>query len=92
MRFFPWWWCCQGIIHRDMKADNLFLSDGDHLKVADFGLAALGIRTTGQAGALPYESPEQTQRLPYDARNDVWAMGESPSPLPCSCLLAEPQL
>ena len=30
---------------------------------------------TGQVGALAYESPEQAKHLPYDGRNDVWALG-----------------
>jgi len=71
-----------GIIHRDLKPANLLLPDrdGDHAKVADFGVAKLaGAEALTHDGAvigtLGYLAPEQARGEPVDARADVWALG-----------------
>jgi serine/threonine-protein kinase len=68
-----------GIVHRDVKPENLFLVAGGGLKVVDFGMAKLkeGIVTaTGVAlGTVPYMAPEQALADPVDARTDVYALG-----------------
>ncbi|MFQ3583165.1 MAG: protein kinase [Chloracidobacterium sp.] len=72
-----------GVIHRDLKPDNIMVLDGDRIKVVDFGIAkAVG----GQESLVPmtqvgfivgtpqYMSPEQAMGEPLDARSDVYAL------------------
>jgi len=63
-----------GLLHRDLKGDNVFLQDGV-CKLADFGLATKAALVRGQAGAFAYESPEQAGNHRYGAPNDWWALG-----------------
>ena len=74
----------QGIVHRDIKPDNLILDEAlgtrDHLRILDFGLAKLrdfGVDlTSGLAVGTPsYMAPEQTLSEPVDTRTDIYAVG-----------------
>jgi len=67
------------VLHRDLKAANLFLSKSGNLKLGDFGIAKVLSSTAAcartQIGTPYYLSPEVCQEKPYTWPSDIWAMG-----------------
>ena len=71
----------EGVVHRDLKPQNIMIDQHDHVYVSDFGLAKslesdLGMTRTGQFLGTPrYVSPEQAAVGSVDHRSDLYALG-----------------
>jgi serine/threonine protein kinase/tetratricopeptide (TPR) repeat protein len=70
----------RGIIHRDIKSDNIMITSTGQIKVMDFGLAEIKgmthvTKTLSSAGTVAFMSPEQIWGGKVDHRTDIWSMG-----------------
>jgi eukaryotic-like serine/threonine-protein kinase len=69
-----------GIVHRDIKAENIMVNSKNQVKVMDFGLAKLKgslklTKTSSTIGTLAYMAPEQIEGGEVDARSDIFSFG-----------------
>ena len=68
-----------GLVHRDVKPQNIMLEPGGRARLIDFGMAARADRDCGDmaAGTFLYAAPEQTGMIkrPVDGRSDLYALG-----------------
>ena len=70
----------KGVVHRDIKTDNIMVNTKNQVKVMDFGLAKLKgslklTKTSSTVGTLAYMAPEQIQGEEVDARSDIFSFG-----------------
>ncbi len=70
----------KGIVHRDVKAENIMVNAKKQIKVMDFGLAKLKgslklTKASSTIGTLAYMAPEQIQGGEVDARSDIFSFG-----------------
>jgi len=70
----------KGVIHRDIKPDNIQLLSSGEIKITDFGIARLtfqpNLTMDGQVFGTPsYMSPEQVVGKELDQRSDLWSVG-----------------
>ena len=70
----------KGVVHRDIKSENIMVAAKNQIKVMDFGLAKLKgslklTKSSSTLGTLAYMSPEQINSSKVDARSDIFSFG-----------------
>ena len=70
-----------GIVHRDLKIENIIMSDNSEQsvpKLADFGMVKIlgpAEKTQERLGTVAYAAPEVLRKKPYTKKVDVWSLG-----------------
>ena len=70
----------EGVIHRDLKLENIMMTLDGHVKLFDFGLSKVGVfkgknLTNTFCGTPTYMAPELMDRRFYDEAIDLWCLG-----------------
>ena len=70
----------KGIVHRDIKSQNIMVTKDHRVKVTDFGIARVADNATVTAtnaimGSVHYFSPEQARGSKVDNRSDIYSLG-----------------
>lgn len=70
---------CRGIVHRDVKPENIVISENKHLKLIDFNISRIYKDTstsdTKMLGTIGYAAPEQFGITQSDIRSDIYSVG-----------------
>lgn len=68
-----------GVIHRDIKSDNVLFSTQGNIKLTDFGFNGqiddISANRTSMIGTPYWMAPEIIKKMPYGTKVDIWSLG-----------------